>query len=171
MSEVHIYRWPPRSLASDVVRGAVACGIALFLLLLVPIGSIVFFVLLALAFVFGLYLASTVSRLRAVVEADDEGLRVSGGLLGAKSIKWAELRRFELRYFSLQRDRKDGWMDLKLQGGGQTIALDDRLDRFHEVLARAWDAARAADVGVSEATHANLAAAGIIAKPGPVSGR
>ena len=46
------------------------------------------------------------------------------------------------------------------------FAIDDRLDRFHDVLARAWEAARAAEVGVSEATHANLIAAGIIAKPG-----
>ena len=166
MSEVHIHRWSAAALSGDVVRGAIACGAALFLLLLVPIASIVFFVVLASNVVFGLYLASTLSRLRSTVEVDDAGLRLSGGLLGAKAIKWAELRRFELRYFSLRRDRKEGWMDLRLHGSGQTIVLDDRLDRFHEVLARAWEAARAAEAGVSDATHANLIAAGIIAKPG-----
>ena len=166
MSEVHIYRWPARALSGDIVRGAVACGVALFFLLLIPIASMVFFLILALCVVFGLYLASTLSRLSATIEVDAQGLRLSGGLLGAKSVKWSELRRFELRYFSLKRDRTDGWMDLKLQGSGQTIAIDDRLDRFHDLLARAWEAARAAEVGVSEATHANLIAAGIIAKPG-----
>lgn len=171
MSEVHIHRWSAAALSGDMVRGAIASGGAVFLLLLIPIGSIVFFVVLGLACVFGLYLASTLSRLRSVVEVDERGVRLSGGLLGAKSIKWAELARLELRYFSLKRDRKDGWMDLKLKGAGQTIALDDRLDRFHEVLARAWEAARAADVGVSDTTHANLMAAGIIGKPGPASGR
>jgi hypothetical protein len=166
MSEVHIHRWPVRALSGDIIRGAVACGVALFFLLLIPIASIVFFIVLALGVVFGLYLASTLSRLRSTIEVDEQGVRLSGGLLGTKSVKWRELRRFELRYFSLKRDRTEGWMDLKLQGSGQTIAIDDRLDRFHEVLARAWEAARAADVGVSEATHANLIAAGIIAKPG-----
>jgi hypothetical protein len=56
-------------------------------------------------------------------------------------------------------------MDLKLKGSGRTITIDDRLDRFNEVLARAWDAARTADVGVSDTTHHNLIAAGIVAKP------
>ena len=166
MSEVHIHRWSVAALAGDVVRGAIAFGIAAFALLLIPIGSIVFFVALGLAVVFALYLASTLSRIRCLIEVNDEGLRLSGGLLGAKSIKWAELARFDLRYFSLRRDRKEGWMELKLHGSGQTIALDDRLDRFHDVLARAWQAARAADVGLSDTTHANLIAAGIIARPG-----
>lgn len=166
MSEIQIHRWPARALSGDVIRGAVALGAALFLLLLVPVASSVFFVALALSVVFGLYLAGTLSRLRSTIEIDEQGVRLSGGLLGAKSIKWTELRRFELRYFSLRRDRKEGWMDLKLHGGRQTIAIDDRLDRFHDVLARAWEAARAAEVGVSEATHANLIAAGVIAMPG-----
>ena len=153
------------ALSGDFIRGAIAFACALFGLVFLPVGSIMFFVALLLAGVFGLYLAGSVSRLRTLVEVSDEGLRLSGGLLGAKSIKWAELERFDLRFFSLSRDRKEGWMDLKLKGGGQTISLDDRLDRFHDVLARAWDAARAAEVGISDTTHANLIAAGIIGKP------
>jgi hypothetical protein len=166
MSETHIHRWSAAALSGDAIRGAIATGVCLFLLLLVPIGSIAFFVVATLAGVFGLYLAGTFSRLRATIEVDDTGLRLSGGLLGPKAIKWAELRKFELRYFSLRRDGKDGWMDLKLRGPAQSIAVDDRLDRFHEVLARAWTAARAADVGVSDTTHANLIAAGIISREG-----
>ena len=119
---------------------------------------------LALIALFGLYLATTVSRLTNVVEVGAEGLRLSGGLFGARAIKWADMQRFELRHFPLSRDRKEGWMDLKLQGGGETITIDDRLDRFPEVLARAWEAARAADVGISDTTHANLTAVGILPK-------
>ena len=61
---------------------------------------------------------------------------------------------------------KDGarWADLKLKGGGRTIAIDDKLDRFGEFLARAWVAARKADVGISDATHHNLMAAGLLPK-------
>jgi hypothetical protein len=108
-----------------------------------------------------------VSRLTSVVEVGDQGLRLSGGLFGARAIKWVDVQRFELRHFPLSRDRKEGWMDLKLQGGGMTITIDDRLDRFHEVLARAWEAARAADVGISDTTHANLSAVGILPKQRP----
>ena len=153
------------ALAGDFIRGAAAFACTLFALLLLPVGSILFLTALLLAGVFGLYLGGTASRLRTLVEVNDDGIRLSGGLFGAKSIKWTQLERFELRFFSLSRDRKEGWMDLKLKGGGQTISLDDRLARFHDVLARAWDAARAADVGISDTTHANLIAAGIIAKP------
>lgn len=166
MSETSIHRWPPRSLTGDLVRGVIAFGLALLLSLATPIGSFPFFGVLVLVGLFGLYLASTVSRLTSVVEADDQGLRLSGGLFGARAIKWAELERFELRHFPLSRDRKEGWMDLKLRGSGrQSIAIDDRLDRFGEVLARAWEAARAAEIGISDTTHANLVAAGIIPKP------
>lgn len=167
MSEISIHRWPPASLTGDLMKGIISFGLALFLLLVTPIGSIGFVIALCLVVVFGLYLASSVSRLRTVVEVDDQGLRLSGGLFGPKTIKWNELERFELRYFSLRRDRKGGWMDLKLKARGQTVVLDDRLDRFHDVLARAWTGARSADVGMSDATHANLIAAGIIAKPRP----
>ncbi|MCE9522627.1 MAG: hypothetical protein K8S25_09375 [Alphaproteobacteria bacterium] len=167
MGDTHLHRWRPAALTGDVIRGAISFGGALFVGLLVPIGSIAFFLALGLAAVFGWYLAGTISRLRSLVEVNDDGLRLSGGLWPAKTIKWAQLDRFELRYFSLKRDRSEGWMDLKLRGGGQTLALDDRLDRFHEVLARAFEAARASDVGLSDTTHANLIAAGIIAKPGP----
>ena len=166
MSEVHVHRWPAAALFGDAVRGVVAFGAAVLLISTVSFGSLEFFLVLGLIVVFGWYLGGTLSRLRSVIEVSEEGLRLSGGLWAEKTIKWAELQCFELRYYSLRRDRKDGWMDLKLRDGGQTISIDDRLERFHAVLARAWDAARAAEVGVSDSTHANLIAAGIFAKPG-----
>jgi hypothetical protein len=98
------------------------------------------------------------------VEADDEGLRLSGGLFGTRTVKWAELNRFDLRHFPLSRDRTQGWMELKLSSGNASITIDDRLERFNELLARAWAAARGAEVGISAATHANLVAAGLIAQ-------
>ena len=165
MSEVATHRWTAKALTGDLTKGVLSLGVALFLLAAAPFGSIGSVIALCLAIVFGLYLAHTVSRLRTVVEVDDQGLLLSGGLFGPKTIKWSELERFELRYFSLRRDRKEGWMDLKLKARGQTVAIDDRLDGFHDVLARAWTGARSADIGVSDATHANLVAAGIIAKP------
>jgi membrane protein YdbS with pleckstrin-like domain len=167
MSEVSTHRWKPTALNGDLVRGVVAVALTLFFLVLVPVFTVAFYVLLALAVLFGFYLAGTVSRWRSVVETDEDGMRVSGGLLGRRSIKWEEVRRFELRHFPLSRDRTQGWMELKLTSPTTTIIIDDRLERFSDVLARAWTAARLADVGISDATQANLIAAGIVAKPGP----
>ena len=164
MSEVSIHRWPTGSLTGDLIRGALATAVSGLLLLAMPIASIAFWAVLGLTILFALYLMASVSKLTSVVEVDDEGMRLSGGLLGTRAVKWAELQRFELRHFPLSRDRARGWMDLKLSGGGRSIAIDDRLDRFNEILARAWVAARAAEIGISDATHHNLIAAGILAK-------
>ncbi len=164
VSEVGIHRWPTQSLMGDLVRGALSTGIAFLFLLVSPIGSIAFWGMLGLTILFALYLITSVSRITSVVEVDAEGIKLSGGLFGRRAISWARLQKFELRYFPLSRDRSRGWMDLKLSGGGQTIAIDDRLDRFSEVLERAWVGARAAEVGISDATHHNLTAAGILPK-------
>jgi uncharacterized membrane protein len=164
MSETSVHRWPTAALTGDLVRGALATGIMFLFLLVTPVGSLVFWGVAGLTILFALYLMSSVSRITSVIEVNDEGVRLSGGLFGGRQIKWRELTGFQLRHFPLSRDRSRGWMDLKLKGGGQTIAIDDRLDRFGEVLARAWTAARAAEIGISDATHHNLIAAGLVAK-------
>jgi len=160
-----VHRWPARSLTGDLARSVGAFSVVVILTLLLSIGSFASIAMLALVVLFGLYLLTTVSRLTSVIEIDDEGLRLSGSLFGARAIKWTELQRFELRHFPLSRTRKEGWMDLKLTGGGQTVTIDDRLEGFHDVLTRAWEAARTAEVGVSDTTHTNLVAAGILPKP------
>ena len=166
MSDVTIHRWKSSALRGDLVRGIVAFGLTLLFLALVPRLTVAFFTLLVLAVLFGLYLAGTVSRWRGVVEVDDTGLRVSGGVFGQRTIKWAELRRFELRHFPLSRDRQQGWMDLKLGSATSTVSIDDRLEDFGALLSQAWAAAQRAEIGISDATHANLLAAGLIAKAG-----
>ncbi len=164
MSEISVHRWQPAALTGDLVRGLIAVALTLFFLLLVPVFTVAFYALLVLAALFGLYLAGTVSRWRSVVEADEQGLRVAGGMFGKRTIAWAELKRFDLRHFPLSRDRTQGWMELKLSSATVSVTIDDRLERFDDLLARAWVAARRAEVDVSDATHANLVAAGLIAK-------
>ena len=164
MSDVGVHRWKASALTGDLVRGLVAVAVTLFFLLLVPVLTVAFYILLVLAVLFGLYLAGTVSRWRSVVETDDEGIRISSGFLGQRAIKWAELRKFELRHFPLSRDRTQGWMELTLASPKAKVTVDDRLDGFDAVLAKAWAAAQRAELGVSNATHVNLVAAGLIAK-------
>lgn len=164
MSGVSVHRWKPAALSGDLLRGLVAVAVTLFFLFLVPVMTVAFYVLLVLALLFGLYLAGTVSRWRSVVEIDDEGLRIGSGFFGRRSIPWAELRRFELRHFPLSRDRTQGWMEMTVATSKAKVTIDDRLDRFDEVLARAWAAARRSELGISDSTHANLVAAGLIEK-------
>ena len=155
------HRWQAGTLVGDLIRGAIAFCVCVFFLLLMPVLSYAFFGFFCIAVLFAFYFLESLSRLRSVVEIDDSGITVTGGFFGRRSIKWSGLEHFELRHFALGRTRRPGWMDLKLKGCGCTILLDDNLDRFDGVLARAWMAAQAAGLGVSEVTLANLVASGL----------
>ncbi len=126
-----------------------------------PVLSYAFIGFFCISALFAFYFFESLSRLRSSVEIDESGITVTGGLFGRRKIKWSGLEHFELRHFALGRTRRPGWMDLKLKGCGCTILLDDNLDRFEGVLARAWMAAQAARLGISDVTLANLAASGL----------
>ncbi len=123
--------------------------------------SYAFLGLLCIAVLFAFYFFESLSRLLSSVEIDESGITVTGGFFGRRNIKWSGLEHFELRHFALGRTRRLGWMDLKLKGSGSTILLDDNLDRFDGVLARAWMAAQEAGIDVSEVTLANLVHSGL----------
>src|SRR3712207_7642011 len=62
---------------------------------------------------------------------------------------------------SPRRDRKSGWMQLELTGGGAKLSLDSRIVGFGEVVRRATEAAAARHLQVSESTATNLEALGV----------
>ena len=157
------YRWPRMAVIGDYWRSGIGFAVSLFFLVLVPVVSIAFVLAFALTIVFGLYLAQTALRAHTTLTLLPEGLAVSS-LFGNRVIRWDTLDQFALRYYTLRRDREAGWMDLKLSSGGASITLDDRLDGFRPILERAWEAARARDIGISSSTYANLTAAGLLSK-------
>mgnify|MGYP000877332674 CR=1 FL=1 len=157
------YRWPRAALIADFWRSGPAFAACILGVLLLPPLSVAFIVLVLLALVFGLYLGQTVLRSRAVMTLDPDGLAISG-YFGDRMIRWDALDQFALRYYTLRRDKEAGWMDLKLAAGGTKITLDDRLDGFRPILERAWEAARARDLGISSSTYANLTSAGLLPK-------
>jgi hypothetical protein len=67
----------------------------------------------------------------------------------------------KLAYYSTRRDRKSGWMQLKLAAGRSRLSLDSRLDGFERLVRHAALAAAGRDLELSEATAANLHALGI----------
>jgi hypothetical protein len=157
------YRWPQRAIVADYLRSGVAFAVSFLLFLLMPLGSMISLALIALAAVFGLYLAQVFLRARMHLKLLPEGLAVSG-FFGTQVIRWDTLDQFALRYYTLRRDKEAGWMDLKLAGGGASVTLDDRLDGFRPILERAWAAARNRDLGISSSTYANLTAVGLLQK-------
>ena len=116
-------------------------------------------ILVALAALFALFGLRTGLRHAAQIEATETGLAASGPLSAA--IRWAELDRMKLAYYSTRRDRRDGWMQLELRAGASTIRLDSRIAGFAELVERAALAAAVRELELSAATIANLAALGI----------
>jgi hypothetical protein len=156
MSE-HAY--PIGSLAGDYARaaaGLVLCGAPL---LFSEPGLIIAVVLGGLVVLFGAYAIRTLGRHIARIVVTDEGI-ASRGLTRA-AVRWNELDKLRLRYFSTRRDRTRGWLQLSLGGGGRRIELDSGLDGFQLIAARAFDAAEANNLALDHATLENLRTMGI----------
>ncbi len=158
-----IYHWPTTALHGDLVRtglGFLACAAVL---LLVPPTSIVFIAFVVPTIVFAAYVMQTLLRTTTTLTLLPEGLAIQS-YLGQRLIRWDTLDQFQLRYYTLRRDKETGWLDLKLGSPGSSITLDDRVEGFRPILERAWEAARARDIGISSSTYANLTAAGLLPK-------
>src|SRR3546814_11519544 len=89
----------------------------------------------ALAVLFTVYLIRTALRSATTVEVDATGLRTTGPL--GRAIRWGDLTGIELRYFATRRDKEGGWMQMQLQAGGRTNALESTPEDFPVVAERA----------------------------------
>jgi hypothetical protein len=156
------FAYPVRVLLGDYVRAASAflfLGAILFLplhwALMVLFGAIA-----ALLLVFGL---RTYLRQRSRIELTETGIALTGPR--PRRIAWSELDSFRLRYFSMRRDRKHGWMELTLRAPSGTLSIESQIDGFEQIVAAAAKAA--AGLAIDEASLANLSALGIkLPKPG-----
>jgi len=130
-----------------------------------PVGTVAATVLGSFAAVFGIFGLQTVLRHGTRIEMSDIELRA----LGARpcTISWADLDRMKLTYYSTRRDRRSGWMQLDLGGGGARVRLDSRIAGFDRLVLRACEVAVSRGVALNEATLTNLEALGIkLPEPG-----
>jgi hypothetical protein len=109
-----------------------------------------------------LFAASTLLRQLGTVVLDEGGVEIEGGW--HRRIEWRELRRVRLRWFAARRDRRAGFMQLVLAGGGRRIAIDSRIAEFDTIAAAAARAATARGLALNDATLANFAALGVRVK-------
>lgn len=154
------HRYPPSALLGDYARAALGLALTLLPLLLVAMPPVAAAIFALLALLFALFALSTLMRQLGTVAVDERGIEVEGGW--RRRIDWQQLRRVRLRWFAARRDRRAGYMQLVLAGGGRRIAIDSRIADFDTIAAAAARAAEARGLALSEATRANLAALGII---------
>jgi hypothetical protein len=153
------HNYPASAMIGDYLRAAAGLVPAGAIFATTPVAPFPATVLGGFAVVFGIFGVRTALRHNTSIEMTDAEIRSHG--LVKRRIAWAELDRLRLAYFSTRRDRKSGWMQLELAGGGGKLSLDSRIAGFGEVVRRAADAAAENHLRVSEATAANLEALGV----------
>ncbi len=153
------HRYRPGALAADYARAAVGLACTAGPIVLADTAPVVVYILAALASLFALYGLRTVLYHLSSVEISDEAIEVTGPAGGV--LRWRDLNAMTLRYYSTKRDRRGGWMQLKLSGSGRTLRLDSTIGDFAQIVARALAAARTNDVALSDSTTLNLTALGL----------
>ena len=163
MSRAMTYRYPWRAMVPDYVRAAVGMVCTLAPLLFMEPSGVVRLVLIFLALIFTSFAAQAVLRhLTRIFVSEREIWALP---LGAR-LRWDGLTRLKLAYFSVRRDGRDGWMELKVQSGGRSLRVDSRLDGFAEVVRLAAAAAREACLSLDSSTLSNLATLGVRVEAG-----
>ncbi len=152
------FAYPRPALLADYARAASGLVFAALAILL-PMHWILvslFGLLAALLLAFG---ARTWLRQKSRIELMPDAIRLAGPI--ERRIPWEALDRLELRYFSMRRDRKQGWMELSLAGNGTRLGIESQIEGFGEIVERAAEAAALRGLAVDQATETNLAALGI----------
>ena len=141
-------------------------GLALTLppLVMFDLPSVTAWILGLLSLGFALHGLGVVRRQRTRVETDADGVWFSPP---RRRIAWNGITRFGLSYFSTRRDGARGWMELRVASPAATLRVDSRLERFDELVGRAWQAASRCGVEPDLTTRTNLEALGMTAaEPG-----
>lgn len=152
------YRYPTSSLAADYGRASIVLPLAAALPFFTG-SPITFAVIAVLAVVFAVFGASVLMKQLTAVTLNEDGISTSGPR--AATVRWREIERFDLRYFSTRKDREKGWMQLRLGGRDQTVSVDSTLEGFVDIARAATEAAGERDLPLSEVTRENLRAIGI----------
>ena len=148
------HRYPASALARDYLRAAAGLILSAMPIVFAQPILVIQYALGAIAALFACYGIRTLVRHMSRVELTDTGIRTAGPLEAA--IAWHELESVELRYYSTRRDRRAGWLQLKLRGAGRRLAYDSSLSDFVTVARRSAAEAQSRGRALAPATLANL---------------
>ena len=153
------HRYPLGSLVLDYVRAGIGLCLTGGPLLLADPSRVAAYILGGLAALFIVYGGRTAVRHMTTIRLSATGIHQAGPV--AAEIAWRDLAVVHLRYFSTRRDRKRGWMQLKVTGtDGQRIRIDSQLDAFDALVAAVAGGATARGLDLDETTRTNLQAMG-----------
>lgn len=152
---VQSYSYPLGSVLPDYLRsvlGLCVCAVPFVMGIDRPLITAIFAVLICLFLGYG---ARTGIRHFTRFEVDDEGIAVN--LPMRRAFAWKDVDFLRLRYYSLRRDRKRGWLQVVIGAGGTHIAMESTVAGFRDVVDRAAAAVGRNGVALDDATANNLA--------------
>ena len=156
-SDATVHRWPARALIGDYLRAGAGFAVCfpplLFIETTLPVGL----VLGGLSGLFAWLGLRTLSRQRAVVQVDGQGIA-----RGRRRLAWDGMTRVTLRRFGARR-KGGGMMEMTLVGKGGRIGIDSDISEFIALARRVFDGARASGVTFDARTRDAFAALGITA--------
>lgn len=153
-----IHRYPFRSLLPDYLRGGAGLAVALVFLALAPDATHILVIFGSLTVLFLLFTMRTVARQGTRVEMTDDAIASAG--LRRAALRWREVERVRVRYYSTRRNRTGGWMNLQIRGDGGSISVDSSIEGFESIAARAARSILDNRLDADSVTLANLAALG-----------
>ena len=157
MSE-HLY--PQGTVIADYVRGGAGLCVTAGPLLIVPVTMIAAIILGSMAALFAIFLVRTAVHHRMAARLDED--KISARSWSIKTINWRDLTHLQLRYFTVKKDRSQGWMQLVLKDQLTTLRFDSTLSGFDEITKAAYVAAQRNDLVLSPPTMENLEVRGIV---------
>ena len=153
------FAYPTSAMLGDYARAAAGFVPTAAALAALPVDLTAATVLGGFAALFGVFGVRTALRHGTSIEISDTALNASG--LRPASIRWSELDRMRLAYYSTRRDRRDGWMQLDLRSGWAKMRIDSRIEGFTELVRASARAAEMRGLALDSATSANLEALGV----------
>ncbi|MCZ6863250.1 MAG: hypothetical protein O7I42_23810 [Alphaproteobacteria bacterium] len=159
-----VYRYPWSALRGDYIRTGFGLVVTLLPLGAVASSPLAASVMGGLAAVFALFGARTGARHLSRFEVDEDSVtryRISTLPARRVTVRWREVDRVRLAFYSTRRDRSQGWMHLTIRGGGCKLGFDSIIDGFEDIAALTLSAAVVNGVPLSAATARNFAALGL----------
>lgn len=153
------YRYSSGALAADYGRAGIGIVLTAGPLIFVEAGRTVTAVLVALAVTFVVYAIRTACRSATRVWVDDDAIATRG--VRRKRLSWRDMTGMRLNYYSIKRDGRAGWMQLRLTGPGGALCFESTLEGFTEIARRASAAAQRRGISLHPSTAANLRVLGV----------
>lgn len=156
---ITIHHYPSSAAPADCLRAGGGIALTALPLLVAQPATPVTAVLLCALAVFALDLLRILRQPPTTIRLTDDGVVTLGGR--ARRIRWSDLSRMTLAYYSTRRDGANGWLLLTLVGAEGRLVVDSRVDGFDRIVARSAAAARLHRLAIDETTRSNLDRMGV----------